>query len=408
MFVTAFLGCVHDTISFKDRAGRYIAVSKSKAARHGYQDPAELVGKTDFDLFNRTDALLGREGEEEIMRTGIPIVDRPTKVRFLDGHEAWMLVSRWPLRDERGEIVGTFAYNKDITEIKRLEAALEKAHRDLVDASRQAGMAEIAVGVLHNVGNTLNSVNISANLAVARVRQSRVGNVGKVAHLLHEQKDRLVQFFTADPRGGQLPEYLTQLGELLLTEQMSLLAELQSLQQGIDVVKQVVAAQQNHARSTSVVDRIPPVELLETALQLNKTALMRNDITVVREFAEVPMIEATRPRLLQILAGLVCNAIEALDEGGGDNRRLTVGVRSLPGRVRIFVSDNGVGIDANNLTRVFNLGFTTKKDGHGFALHSSGLAAKEMGGSLLAESAGLGFGATFSIEFPVAPSIQHE
>jgi len=105
----------------------------------------------------------------------------------------------------------------------------------------------------------------------------------------------------------------------------------------------------------------------------------------------------------QILVNLVRNAKHACVESGRATKRLTVRVAADEGLVKVAVTDDGIGIPAENLTRIFNHGFTTRKHGHGFGLHSGALAAKEMGGSLTVESAGVGQGATFTLELPLHP-----
>jgi C4-dicarboxylate-specific signal transduction histidine kinase len=146
--------------------------------------------------------------------------------------------------------------------------------------------------------------------------------------------------------------------------------------------------------------------LVEDALKMNLAAFDRHHIEVVREVAEnLPPVCVDRHKVLQILINLVRNAKYAMDQRNETTKRMVVRVAlASPDRVKITVADNGVGIAADHLTRIFSHGFTTKKDGHGFGLHSGANAAKEMGGSLKAHSAGLGQGAEFTLELPtIAP-----
>jgi signal transduction histidine kinase len=115
-------------------------------------------------------------------------------------------------------------------------------------------------------------------------------------------------------------------------------------------------------------------------------------------------VAVEKSKVLQILINLVRNAQHACDASNRDERRVTLRLLAAADRIQVSVSDNGVGIAKENLTRIFNHGFTTKKDGHGFGLHSGALAAQEMGGSLNVASAGVGQGATFTLEFPIQPS----
>jgi hypothetical protein len=124
---------------------------------------------------------------------------------------SWVNVNMTVLRDAAGQPVRTMATIEDITERKRSEAELEKVHKELLGASRQAGMAEVATSVLHNVGNVLNSVNVSATLVADNTRKSKAPYLGKVVALLNEHAADLGAFMANDPKGRQLPGYLSQL-----------------------------------------------------------------------------------------------------------------------------------------------------------------------------------------------------
>jgi signal transduction histidine kinase len=118
------------------------------------------------------------------------------------------------------------------------------------------------------------------------------------------------------------------------------------------------------------------------------------------EIEDLGRVRLDRHKLVQVLVNVIKNARESVDASGGAGR---VTVRALRDgeRLRIDVVDDGAGIAAENLARVFNHGFTTKSGGHGFGLHSSANAATEMGGRLGAASAGLGRGATFTLDLPL-------
>ncbi len=294
----------------------------------------------------------------------------------------------------------------EIAERKRVELEMEKTHKHLVLASREAGMAEVASSVLHSVGNVLNSVNVSANLIVEHVRRSRVGNITRAAALLQENQTQLGSFLTDDPRGKQLPQYLAELGQHLIVEQASLLTELQALDKSVEHIKQVVAMQQNYAKLSGAQENVHPKELIEDAIRMHSNALERTRIALVREYESgVPELLVDRHQVLQILGNLIQNAIRACDDGAGDNPRLNVRLARVDDTIQFQVADNGVGIPSENLTRIFNFAFATRKSGHGYGLHSSALAAKALGGSLDAASDGLNCGATFTLKLPRTPRI---
>jgi PAS domain S-box-containing protein len=297
---------------------------------------------------------------------------------------------------------------RDITHRKQAERrlidSLDRLHRtqrQLIEASHRAGMAEVASSVLHNVGNVLNSVNVSASAAREIVEGSHVGGVTKVVKLLRDHHDDLGHFLTEDPKGKRVLDFLDRLGEALRQEGTQVRSELDSLQKNIDHIKVIVSMQQSHARSHSgVTERFPPADVIEDALKLVAGSWEGGGIELVRDLAPIPEVVADRHKLLQVLTNLLTNARQAL----GESPQKTVTVRLLArtsDRFAIEVEDTGVGISEENLKRVFQHGFTTKRDGHGFGLHSSALAARSMGGSLAAFSRGVGRGARFVLELPL-------
>jgi signal transduction histidine kinase len=286
-----------------------------------------------------------------------------------------------------------------VAEKFRLQEAM---HRRLLAISRQAGMAEVATGVLHNVGNVLNSVNVSATLVSDLLRKSKVSSLEKATALLEKHGADLGTYLTEDEKGKVLPELLIRLAERLRGEQAEALKELESLTKSVGHIKNIVAMQQSYAKVSGLLEPVSVSSLVEDALELNADAFARHGIRVERQFEEVPRVMVDRHKVLQILINLLRNGKYALDQGNGQDKRLLISI-ALPGgqRVQIKVQDNGIGILPENLDRIFNHGFTTKKEGHGFGLHSCALAAKEMGGALTGLSGGLGTGATFILELPI-------
>jgi PAS domain S-box-containing protein len=393
-----------DHIYFKDLQSRFIKCSRKKAERSGLKNAEEMLGKTDYDFFDNAHADPAFRDEQEIIRTGRPLVGKVEREVAKDGRVTWVLTNKMPLRDKNGRIIGTFGLSKDITAMKEAEAKIEEIHRQLLDTSRHAGMAEVATGVLHNVGNVLNSVNVAASLLSERLQNSKNAAVAKVAALLREHEHDLGDFLTRDPKGQRLPLFMGQLAEHLAAEKAAVLEELSGLEKNIDHIKDIVAMQQDYAKVSGLTQKINVLDLVEDALRMNDRALMRHDVHLAKEYEEPPPeITVDKHRVMQILINLVRNAKYACDESDAPGKRLTVRVSSGEGRVKISVMDNGVGIPKENLTRIFNHGFTTRKNGHGFGLHSGALAAREMGGALLAESAGPGQGACFTLELPLEP-----
>ena len=281
-------------------------------------------------------------------------------------------------------------------------AELTEAHKQLLTSSRQAGMAEVATNVLHNVGNVLNSVNVSAETVAGKIRHFRISSLKNVAQLLREHEHHLPQFLTQDARGRELPSYLMQLADNLAEPQKAILAEVRYLQNNIEHIKQIVSMQQSHARVAGVLEKVEIVEIIEDAIHISSASIARHGVSLVREFQPVPPVVLDRHKVMPILVNLLSNAKHALALAG-KNKVLRIQVsRGDHNTVQIKVIDNGAGIAPENLTRIFQHGFTTKKNGHGFGLHSGALAAREMGGKLTAESAGLHCGAVFTLALPLS------
>jgi PAS domain S-box-containing protein len=419
----SLLETLPDSIYFKDRDSRFVRVSKSKAAmtlqlvksQWVTDHPAEpepahlssvqafathLIGKTDFDTFGESFAREAFQEEHEILRTGNPVIGKIERETYPG---KCMLVTKMPWRDRDGNIIGTFGVSRDITALKEAETKLEAVHQRLIETSRLAGMAEVATDVLHNVGNVLNSVNVSCTLTLDRVKSSKVSSLVKVSSLLNENSGRLQEFLTQDPRGRQIPEFLAALSEHFAGEQTSLLTELEHLVKHIDHIKQIVAMQQTYAKVVGVLETVSPTQLVEDALHINAAALLRHKVQVQRHFKETPPILTERHKVLQILVNLIRNAKYAMDEAKLTDKVLTIKVEDVGGtEIKIQVIDNGIGIPRENLTRIFSHGFTTRRNGHGFGLHSSALAVRELGGSIQAHSDGPGHGAIFTLVLPCA------
>ena len=313
--------------------------------------------------------------------------------RFLhkNGTYLWMLARGEALRDSSGMAYRIAGSHTDITDRKRVE-----------ELSRLSGMAEVATGVLHNVGNVLNSINMTATLIASKTRELRIDNLSASIQLLRQHADDLTGYLTRDPKGQRVLPYLEKLGEHFQEKRQRLLVELGLLQEHVDHVKRIVATQQNYAKVSGVTEEISLPALVEDAFRMIQPGFERHGIRIERDYDDLPTLFADKHNILQILLNLLRNAKDAIKAGNNPDRAIRIRIkRHEEHRVRIEVRDSGVGLSGENLTRVFAHGFTTKLNGHGFGLHSGALAAQQMGGTLFAESDGPGCGATFILDLPL-------
>ena len=279
---------------------------------------------------------------------------------------------------------------------------LEKARGELLETARTAGKSELATGILHNVGNVLNSVNISASLIGQRLDDLCIGDLERLADVLSQHSADLGKFLTEDPRGKHIEPFLGALVGQLQTERTSIRDEVQSLTDGIEHICELIKSQQGIAKKTSLLEFTNLAERFDEALMITQKAQGESSqLVVIKRYENLPEIEIDKHRLLEILVNLIQNARQATS---GPSQEVLLELKQAEnGMIALSVADNGCGIAKEDLVRIFSMGYTTRADGHGFGLHSCANVAKEMGGNLQVDSDGVGRGARFTLEVPQTP-----
>jgi PAS domain S-box-containing protein len=292
----------------------------------------------------------------------------------------------------------------EIAERKKVESEREVLNRRLQEASRQIGMAEVATSILHNVGNVLNSVNVSVGLIHKTLQRTPVGKFGRIGQMVRDHMNDLSVYLAQDQKGRQIPAYLMKLAEQVNTNFAGVEKELDSLGSNVDHVRRIITAQQGLAKTQVLLEPTQLADVIEQALAINRDTLERGGIAVVREYDALPATMSDRHQVLQIMVNLINNAIHVMNAVPGRPHRLTVTIGYYPEsreRAQIQVRDTGLGIKPDNFKRLFTQGFTTREGGQGLGLHSSFLAATLLRGTLSAASEGEGKGATFTLDLPL-------
>jgi signal transduction histidine kinase len=285
-------------------------------------------------------------------------------------------------------------------EAERKQAAIKEAElqSELLAVSRMAGMAEVATGVLHNVGNVLNSLNVSVSTVGEALKQSKVSSLKRTMEMIQQHPDGLPGLLTT-AKGKLIPPFLATVSQSLIEENARVRSEIDSVVQNLAHVKAIVSMQQSYARVPGVSEVVDLQKLIDDAVKMSEASLAHHQIELVKDYALAPALTVDRHKLMQILVNLVSNATQAI-KAAGPTGTLTIRVERKDDRSLIIVRDTGVGISVENLDRIFQHGFTTKASGHGFGLHSSANAVRELGGRISVASDGPGLGATFTVELP--------
>lgn len=389
-------------VGYATREGEFIWCNQAFEQMLGLA-PGEYRTKQIADIMHREDRRAFDQMQDDLWSGRSKSYSVEKRLLKADGSGLWVRVSAAMVRTSEGNPVCSVGFLEDISARKKMEEEIERVQKALVEASRHAGMAEVATNVLHNVGNVLNSVNVSASVLGEKLKASKGARLGEVAGLLMRHKDDLTGFFDKDPRAGKIPDYLAALAGQLARERAAMLKELEELRGNLDHIKETVTMQQTYARRCGVVEEVAVTEMVEDALRMNTGALTRHQVELQREFRDAPRITTDRHKVLQILVNLLRNAKYACDESGKPGKQVRVRIEQVLDDVWISVIDNGVGIAPELMPRMFTHGFTTRRSGHGFGLHGAALAAAELGGSLTAHSDGPGRGATFRLSLPLQP-----
>ncbi|MEM7315582.1 MAG: ATP-binding protein [Planctomycetota bacterium] len=298
------------------------------------------------------------------------------------------------------------AHSQISRELEAKEAAyteLESLQSQLVESSRAATMAEIANGVLHNIGNCLNSVNISAGVAEDRIFGLPLDRLAKTASFLTEKQESLGENWTEFNGIHAVPKMLAELNKNIEMNRTEALVELRELAEHVQFIKEIVESQQSHARQPGLLQSVVPSEIFDVSLKLVNSHKNRGlGVEITKEYDFNDPLPMDKHRVSQILSNFIKNGFEAMADTEPVDRKMQLQVERVEDNVLFRVRDYGHGIDNETIDRLFTYGFTTKQTGHGFGLHSAACAAKEMHGRVFVESDGIGSGSTFTLELPIS------
>ncbi len=292
---------------------------------------------------------------------------------------------------------------RNVTVRKETEEELHRAQEGLLQAAHKAGMAEIATGILHDVGNLLNSVNVSCGLLHSALETKAVDGLQKCNTMFQEHLNDLPAFFANDPRGRKLPQLYVKIGEVLHQEWMHVARENERIQRTVDVIREVIGTQQDNARLSLFEQDIDVGEVINEVLALQQTYITDAHVKIDKDFDPGLQLKTQKAKLIFVMVNLIRNAVDAVRSTEEEKRLIQIRAFVNDTATFVQVEDNGIGIPPDNMAKIFTHGFTTKPSGHGFGLHACANFMKEMRGSIGADSPGEGQGTVFQLKFPKQP-----
>jgi len=389
-----------DAIYFKDRDSRFIACNAAQAYNLGVSSPEDLIGKSDVDFFGPVHSKQARADEVLIMQERITIDNKLEKADMADGRIVWHSSSKAPLIDDDGNVVGVFGITRDVTEAKELQDALNEANRKISETSRKAGRSEIASIVIHNVGNILNSVNVTATMIDELSRHYESLELNKLSASIRSQIEKP----TVDPKDflGKIAQYMDMAGQRYQESCEDFKREIERLQQDISNIQRIIMLQQDMVSFWKKTQYRSCESVVTDAIEINRIALQRHGVRCDMDLDSTRSWHIPEFQTLQILLNFLSNGKYAFDGSGIENPVILISSRIEDEKLMISVKDNGPGIAKETMEKIFDLGFTTREGGHGIGLHSSQMAAKEVGGEVMGFSDGPGKGAEFVLSLPLS------
>lgn len=386
-----------------DESDGIFTVSDSLYRLFGLQLADHRIHREQFlELVHEEDRPRFEELIEKALREKTRI-EQEVRIKNADGIYNWFNIIADSNQQAAEKMNGLSGISMDINQRKKVEQELEISNQQLISTARMAGMADVAISVLHNVGNTLNSANVAIGIIQETMDKPNFSKLSNVMAMMKANGTNLAQYITEDAKGKLIPEYLIALTDVLENDHKIFVGEVANISRSIKHVKDIIMAQQLVSKVNGVIEKVYLPEVLEDALKIGGELFSKKGIKTSKQYENVGFIRIDKTKVIQILVNLIQNAQEAcLANENAYAKQIDFFIRKNNDQdVDIVVEDNGVGISPDNLKKLFSFGFTTKEKGHGFGLHSSILAAQELGGELKAESKGLGQGAIFTLTLPL-------
>jgi DNA-binding LacI/PurR family transcriptional regulator/signal transduction histidine kinase len=279
---------------------------------------------------------------------------------------------------------------------------LEKLHASFQELTEQAyreGMADISIEILHNIGNILNSINVSASLMKTATDSPLIPYLINANQLLSSHLEDLGNFIARDPKGMKLMQFYLKLGTYFAEFKNQVLYNSTRLDEKIKSIVDLISAQQTYTGVNESIERHDIASILDDTIKLMAESIEKYQIQVTKDYRVRPQIMVQRLKLFHVLFNLINNAKTAMTETKADERKLTLTICEDEKGKYIRISNNGYGPSHNLLEKIFDFGYPNPTTGYELGLHSCIKYMDEMGGKIWADANNPNQGTTFVLQF---------
>jgi PAS domain S-box-containing protein len=415
-----------DIIFIKDAEGRKIIANRADVSSMGAKSEAEVIGKTDIEIFPNEIGQRGYEDDMSVLKQGISLLNK--EEFFLDdtGNKRWLLTSKIPVIDDNGNIIRLLGIGHDITARKQSEETLNKLNKDLLAQSEELkelnaqltkqkeqelekaiaqGKFEIASEVLHDIGNALVGFGSYLNRINRSIELNNLDTIKNLSAFLKMQQTALAGAIGAD-KAAALVTLTENLANTQATNQQEVTTSMTELLNIISHIQEILNIQRqfvrDHGGGSQERKPVNLGNLIDNCRSMLFASMERKGIQLkINVQPGLPIIKGDQTKLMQVILNVLKNSTEAIDMDMPD-KKISVNAVSVGNSIELTIADNGQGFTAETGSRFFERGFTTKKTGTGLGLYNCKSIIESHGGSFEIKSDGPGLGSVTAIKIDLS------
>ncbi len=384
-----------DFIYIKDEKSRFIVANKKLADVMHFEKPEDLVGKMDMDYYPKELAQKFFNDEQLILKSKKPLINCIEDGLNEKGNKIILSTTKIPIFNKNNDVIGIIGIGRDVTDLKNAQEEIKERE---VQLAHESGKAEIVSDILHNIGNVLNSVTVAVLEINRSLEESKISSLVKLVNLVNEHQHDLPSYIESDEKGKVIPVLLNKISNKLIEEQIFIANEVIQLEKRLEVIIHILELQRGVSKNSLFIKSESVNEMLDVAIDILHSKLENRNILVLKNVDFALKINCIRSKIIHVFVNFLKNSIESFDECNTSDFIIEVEGYETENKIVVRFKDNGIGINSDDLNKIFNHGFTTKQSGYGFGLHSCANAIQEINGKIFATSEGQNKGCIITIE----------